>query len=245
MSRRGSCVVPGVTLFSLCDSSSLNWTGISELLMSKMNQYHFPWRNYLITKQVSQTSRSETGFIMFTRFVSSESGLKKDCDSGYKIHIALNFDDIQTAFNPILQLLDRQLISTFKIIASTHYDQLMAQGQFGKVFTIYLPSHTPESVETLSRQIDRVLLDAKVLTPTKSATQCAVRKDSPIPSSPFVTYAQPREKLAGLSEMYSGTPSFNGSGDEDALRQDSSYSNPDNNNEEESQTVSDFTWERK
>ena len=194
-SSQNSFSVKKVTT-SLGRSAEIFWEGLSVFVEG--NDYVCQWHDYYIGKHLSRERPDGTGFIIFNRnekYTHNDfaSPLRRDLDTGCKLHVALNREDIQAAFNPILQVLREYEINCFKIISESNLDKLLAQGQLGKIFTIYVADLTKDKIKALALTINIVLLELKLSLPEQRATDCEVRKDEVIPGCDFVTLAHPRQ----------------------------------------------------
>ena len=194
-SSQNSFSVKKVTT-SLGRSAEIFWEGLSVFVEG--NDYVCQWHDYYIGKHLSRERPDGTGFIIFNRnekYTHNDfaSPLRRDLDTGCKLHVALNREDIQAAFNPILQVLREYEINCFKIISESNLDKLLAQGQLGKIFTIYVAGFCKDKIRALALAINDALLKLKIALPEQCATDCEMRKDEAIPGCDFVTLAYPRQ----------------------------------------------------
>ena len=181
---------------SLGRSPQIFWEGLSVLI--ERNDCACQWHDYYISKHLSREKPDGTGFIVFNRpekntHNGSGSPLRRDLDTGCKLHVALNREDIQAAFNPILQVLREHEIKCFKIILESNLTKLLKQGQLGKIFTIYVAGFCKDKIRALALAINDALLKLKIALPKQCATDCEIRKDEAIPGCDFVTLAYPRQ----------------------------------------------------
>jgi len=173
---------------SIRGAINLQWVGLSLLVEQGVE---LPGNNYVLRRLYDK--KIPTVFMIYQ--LQSLVELKRDPDSAPKLHIGLNIQDIQTAFNPIIQLLQRLNIETFKVVLASKYEGFLASGQLGKIFTIYMGNRTPEEQLAIAREIDGALKALNIPRPTQLATDCAERKDVPIDGCDFVTRAFPREMM--------------------------------------------------
>jgi len=187
-----------VTKPRLLISDTLNWVELSQFIEAG---FSFDWKekNYTIARH--QSMGVPDVFISFERFKTIERHasalfLSRDPDGQPKLHVALKPEDIQTAFNPILNVLLKNNVASFKIILASKLAEFETSGQYGKIFTIYLGKMTEGKRNRIAKEIDAAIKNSprnlSTLNPPELRATDAKRSDSAIEDCEFVTVAFPR-----------------------------------------------------
>lgn len=181
-------------------SGHLNWKGLSQLLLTTSEDDIVYWNDYLVERT------KDSFFMMFYHdkyFTIPRDERKKLFINDIKLHVALENEDIQTAFNPILQLLNEFGVLAFKVILEPRLEGFLAGQQYGKIFTIYLGGLQDRSqFIRLAQEIDATLKSMKLQVPALRANNCPhFRVDQLIGGIDFVTYAEPRIKDGAVSSL--------------------------------------------
>lgn len=132
------------------------------------------WKNYSIEALVTlQNSREENAhFVIFQRIgqPNSASTLQRDPDTLPKSHINISPDNlqddtwgdasyIQKAFTRIISVLNEHQVQTFKMILPAHVPAFIAEGQYGKIFTIYWQDPSVQKQNEVKVALERALSD--------------------------------------------------------------------------------------
>jgi hypothetical protein len=190
--------------FQLNDTSysgHLNWRGLSQLLLSASDNDEVHWGDYLVER------KGRDPFIIFfhQKYLDMPRDTRRQLIvDDIKLHVALEREDIQAAFNPILRILSEFHVLEFKIIFESRLENFLVKDrQYGKIFTIYLGGLQDRSqFIQLARQIDVTLKSMKLQLPALRANNCSNdRVDQLIEGVDFVTYAEPRVEDGAVSNL--------------------------------------------
>ncbi|HLD84451.1 MAG TPA: hypothetical protein VI844_01620, partial [Coxiellaceae bacterium] len=171
----------------------------------------FEWKNYVISRH--QNLGKDTAFIKFT-LQRQNTKIRRSIDSYPKLHIAVTLEQMQLAFDTILDVLVEQKITEFKVLLASQFQAMEASDQQGKHFTVYFETLDEAYIKSVAHIIDQKLqtfeFEGIKLTPPapeKRATSCKERTDQFIEGCQFVTFAPPRPTNAIDACALNRTPS--------------------------------------
>ena len=171
----------------------------------------FEWENYIISRH--QNRGKDTAFIKFALRRQNRE-LRRSTDYYPKLHIAVTLEQMQLAFDTILNVLVAQNITEFKVLLASQLQAMEESDQQGKHFTVYFEMSDEEYIKSIAHIIDQKLqtfeFEGIKLTPPapeKRATSCKERTDQFIEGCQFVTFAPPRPTNAIDACALNRTPS--------------------------------------